>query len=202
MKLPKKFSKKITSVALCTMLLSSGIFATTSNISHAATSENTAKKLWTTTLYFQVTKKGYPLCKNNLQINVSAYADNSVKLKYVDRPYFSEFNYDLSDDYTIGFHKDLWTDYHWEIRKNEGKFMPHLRKIIDEFNSAGPKINNLMFANGFNYADTVTLPSDAVTQKNSRNDYTKGYGYRDRWECGLKLTNNKFAECTYYHQFE
>ena len=111
MKIPKKLSKKITSIALCTMLLSGGCLSTFTNVSYASTATypptyNKDQVLWKEKAYIKVRHRGTFL-DNYMIFDIVATKDERVQFKYTGN-LKSSFNYYLDDDYRVGFRNSAY----------------------------------------------------------------------------------------------
>ena len=220
MKLPKKFGKKIVSVALCTIFLSAGSLQSITNVSHASTITNQSratanKELWRVNLNFKLKYRNCPSRKIFATVNLIATEDRHLKMEYNSSSPTGNLRHLLFDDeFLIGFRsKDYYIQtgqvktVKWLLKNNSSvgthAYMSDassLKDFIDEFNKANVKLGDYMFMHGVNYDDTLTFSSDKITRPSSK-DYSLGYKSRgiNKWNYGFELTSRGLYECPLAH---
>lgn len=212
MKIPKKLSKKITSIALCTILLSGECLATFTNVSHAATSftdYNERNILWKIPIRLQVRHK-YTFLTNTMTLHLIATRDRKLHFKY-NGNLKSSFNYVLADDYRVGFrdfdhYKNTGEIKEWNFKitnKHGGQtsIVSIVQDFIYEFSRSNIKMDDIMYIHGDKWNDTVTFGNSPYLKKESSKDYSEGYKSRglDRWKYGFQLRESGLYECPYVH---
>lgn len=214
MKISKKLSKKIMSIALSTVLLTSGSLAASTNVSHAVSvydpvTQIVTNMLWGTEFYIKLRSKEFPAQKIMAKMYLVAMNDGKVQMAYADN--IKCYDYKFDDEYVIGVrdnsaYMETGEIVTKELRlKNDGtNYKVHLRNFAHEFNSLGVEIGDLIYMHGVKWDGTLRFKTDKITQK-SKHDYSKGYknsnkNLINKWDYGFKLTNTGLVESIVVHR--
>lgn len=207
-----KFSKKVMSVALCTILLSGGSLATFTNIAHAdsnnAMCSRSISQSWTETFNLKLQRKS-GFGKAYLKIDL---IQNNGKLtlgcNYQSVPSLSDYKFD--DTYLFGLKTSSNIYEKFELNNNNigafknGNIASEVKDFIDKFNSLNVSVKEglvLLYAHGKNYDDTLTFSGKDITRPTTSKNYSNGYKSRgiDKWTHGFQLKENGIYETSFIH---
>ena len=199
-----KFSKKVMSVALCTVLLSGGGLASLSNIAHAdsnnAICSRSAEGCWTETINLKIKRKS-SWEKSTLQLNLVS-SGGRIRLEYAGYVP-SLYDYEFADDYLFGTvstnngtnFKRLLDNSGVGAFKN-GNIGQKVEALINDFNNANVRTNDFMYMHGTKSNDSMTFSGQEIKRPSSKG-YENGYASRgiDKWKNGFQLLGSGIYEC-------